>query len=453
MLKDDQLVALADDYNVAQFVSFGPGDEPRVRHSRIRGEPQLPVDAEGAVRSFLRIVPSCNIRTFQPSSARGTPFHYQLTRPAEVVSLLKMYAHQGYYTIINETVDVDDGGVSGVALGGILEFAPKDTPRAVEKPGIMGVEHSLGVQILTSVYSFNPEIPHDPAQRIEFSIHPNRVGYRRSHTLLWQLDSVGQVALSADLKWPNRFSCFIGDKAFGLLVASCLGSTVPRTTVVCRNVAPFSFGRATSTGERWIRTCPPVPVPGKFTTESKWRDPFALLQHEDPAGDLISSVVSQHGVEAKFSGASFPMPGDFYEVQGVSGRGDLFMQGRSEPEVLPPHIVDDVRLAARRLHGYLGPVSIEWVHDGEEAWVLQVHISEPQAEPGVLSGGVASRWVNFDPTDGLEILRDLVRKAEVTGEGIIVTRRVGVTSHVGEILRASGVPARFASEPDRDVAE
>jgi hypothetical protein len=32
-------------------------------------------------------------------------------------------------------VDIEDGGVSGVAYGDMLEFAPGDTPRYVEKPG------------------------------------------------------------------------------------------------------------------------------------------------------------------------------------------------------------------------------------------------------------------------------------------------------------------------------
>ena len=32
--------------------------------------------------------------------------------------------HRGYFTIVNETIDVHDGGVSGVRLGTIVEFAP-----------------------------------------------------------------------------------------------------------------------------------------------------------------------------------------------------------------------------------------------------------------------------------------------------------------------------------------
>ena len=45
-------------------------------------------------------------------------------------------AGEGYLTIVNETIDIHDGGISGVALAGIVEFAPDDTPRAVEQPGV-----------------------------------------------------------------------------------------------------------------------------------------------------------------------------------------------------------------------------------------------------------------------------------------------------------------------------
>jgi hypothetical protein len=323
----------------------------------------------------------------------------------------------------------------------------------VEKPGIMAVEYSMGLRILETAYSFVPEIPYNSTRRIEFSIHPNRVGYRKAHTVLWQSDSVEDLNLPVRLKWPNRFSRFMGDKAFGLLVASCHGSTVPRSVVVGRNIAPFSFGRRTFTGERWIRTCPPSPVPGKFTTADKWLDPFALLQHEDPSGNLISSVISQDGVDPKFSGTSYLLPEGSYAVAGVSGRGDLFMQGRRSPQVLPDRIIADVQAAASRLHERLGPVRLEWVHDGEEPWILQLHLSDPHGIPEIFKAETASHWVRFNPDAGLDVLREMVRHAEATGDGIMVTRPVGVTSHVGEILRASGVPTRIAAEDDEIADE
>ena len=78
---------------------------------------------------------------------------------------------------------------------------------------------------------------------------------------------------------------------------------VPRTTVIARGVAPFRFGRTTETGETWIRTCPVEQVPGRFTTQRGWRDPFRLMAEEDPEGTKLSSVLAQEGVEAAYSGA------------------------------------------------------------------------------------------------------------------------------------------------------
>jgi hypothetical protein len=43
----------------------------------------------------------------------------------------------------------------------------------------------------------------------------------------------------------------------------------------------------------------------------------------------------------------------------------------------------------------------------------------------------------------LEALRELIELAARGGEGIVVTGEVGVTSHVGDLLRKAGLPARF----------
>ena len=85
--------------------------------------------------ALLGAAGSVNIRTFVASASgtrRGTPFLYGLASVDEVLARLRRHARAGYHTIVNETVAVDDGGVSGVALGGLVEFAPDDTPRCVD---------------------------------------------------------------------------------------------------------------------------------------------------------------------------------------------------------------------------------------------------------------------------------------------------------------------------------
>ena len=54
---------------------------------------------------------------------------------------------------------------------------------------------------------------------------------------------------SAETQWPNRFSDMLGDKTFGLIMADQIGLYVPRTMVLNRSVAPFTFGEPTGNPE------------------------------------------------------------------------------------------------------------------------------------------------------------------------------------------------------------
>src|SRR5262249_27261197 len=148
----------------------------------------------------------------------------------------------------------------------VIEFAPDDTPRCVEKPGVASMPFRLGLDTLTKVYGFAPQLQPLPEGRLEFSIHPKPRGWRNLHTLVWEHEVGVPGKLNAHLTWPNRFSRHIGDKAFGLLIADHIGVPVPRTLVIGRRVAPFSFGTGTRSKEVWTRTCPVEPQPGQYTT-------------------------------------------------------------------------------------------------------------------------------------------------------------------------------------------
>jgi hypothetical protein len=298
-LKDELLSRLAAEANVAQFLSFGPGPELGQRHAWVRGHPpgrRFP-DPAAAVEALLAAAPagSVNVRSFRAGASKGGPFTYGLTRRDDVLAVLRSRAGEGLHTIANETIDVEDGGVSGVALGGLVELAPGDTPRAVERPGTAALGHDAALRLLGTVYGFRPDLAVAPGERVEFSIHPLVAGFRRTHTVLWEREPAGPVTLTRRLVWPNAFSRFLGDKAFGLIVADLHDLPVPATTVVGRRVAPFSFGRPTGGGERWLRTCPPEPVPGRFPTRRGWSDPFALLAAEDPDGTQLGAVLAQEG--------------------------------------------------------------------------------------------------------------------------------------------------------------
>jgi hypothetical protein len=445
-LKDELLSRLAAEANVAQFLSFGPGPDLPQRHAWVRGHPpghRFP-DAPAAAEALLAAAParSVNVRSFRAGAAKGGPFAYGLTRRDDVLAVLRARAGEGLHTIVNETVDVADGGVSGVALGGLVEFAPGDTPRAVERPGTVALGHDAALRLLGTVYGFRPDLEPAPGERVEFSIHPLVAGFRHTHTILWEHEPAAPVALARRLVWPNAFSRFLGDKAFGLLVADLHGLPVPATTVVGRRLAPFAFGRPTGTGERWLRTCPAEPTPGRYLTHRGWSDPFALLAAEDPDGTRLAAVLAQEGVPAGWSGAAMPGAGGGLLVEGVEGFGDDFMLARTGPAPLPAGVTDDVRRLGARAAAALGPVRFEWAHDGDQAWVLQLHRATVTASATTIYPGTPARWHRFDPAEGLDRLRDLIARVPA-GEGVELTGDVGVTSHAGDLLRRAAIPSRL----------
>ncbi len=222
-----------------------------------------------------------NIRTFHPKTPKGGHFFYGKSDPSEVLNIVSQQASRGLHTIVNETIDVTDGGVSGVALGSVVEFAPFETPKCVDEPEVCSLPRSMALQILENVYGFRPSLDFEEGMRVEFSIHPRRRGLRKEHTIIWEEEWVGDCDSKAYINWPNKFSKLIGDKVFGLLVADFLRLKVPKATVIARLVAPFSFGRSTDKWDTSIKHCPKVRTPGKFPTIKGWSDPFAFMSRPE----------------------------------------------------------------------------------------------------------------------------------------------------------------------------
>ncbi len=448
--KDEALVALADQGgNVAQFVSFVPttAGTLEVAYSRIAGftaDYPFP-DVATALRSLLERSQerSINLRSYTPDSPRSRTFLYGLTDSDAALDAAEGLAREGLYVIANETVDIHDGGVSGVVLGDMIEFAPDDTPRCVEKPGVASLPLAWGQSLLQTVYGFTPALDAGSG-RLEFSIHPERRGWRQDHTLVWEYESGGVTAAKPTLHWPNRFSRLIGDKAFGLLVAHQAGLAVPWTTVIGRRVAPFSFGSRTGETEVWIRTCPVEPEPGRYSTFKGWRDPFRLLADEDPGGDRIMSVLRQDAVPARYSGAAIVGGDGALVIEGLAGEGDRLMIGEQLPEILPQAVRDAVTTAYETAARALGPVRFEWVFDGTRVWIVQLHVGATITLPDAIVPGVAEYWVELDAQTPLAELRRIL--AEIPANtGLRLIGVVNATSHIADLLRKSGVPTQIVT--------
>ncbi|MER9493163.1 hypothetical protein [Mesorhizobium sp. M0006] len=442
---------LAEQFNVAQFVSFAPSPKgPVQQYSRIFDMPAN-IQFESVAGAISRLFDrsgegTLNVRSFSEAQTQSREFLYGLRTLDEVYSALHRLSAEGNFTIVNETIDVSDGGVSGVAMGGLVEFRPDATPRGVERPGFASLPHEWAKSILNVVYGFEPEIDAGLVGRLEFSLHPTPRGWRQTHVIHWEFGPLVDIERQGEPSWPNDFSRMVGDKVYGLLIANSLGFPVPRTTVICRRISPFSFGRDTQSAERWIRTSPLEQIPGKFTTARGWLDPFRLLQAEDPENNMIASVLSQHNVPAHWSGAALEDASGMLVVEGTAGSGEAFMLGTAPPESLPPKVSDAVASAYGRLRTVLGPVRFEWAFDGEQLWLLQLHRGVSATEGAFIVPGEPSNWITFEIGRGLEALRDLVSTMP-KNTGLILDGQVGLTSHVADVIRKAGIPARMKNLP------
>lgn len=441
--KDEMLNYLANNFNIAQFASFSPSLE--FRFARIAGREPNNFDSslEHTIEQLIQNSEdkSVNIRTFKPDITKGNPFHYGIKDAKQAAAIVRKEAKEGFYTIVNETIDVSDGGVSGVLMNNIIEFAPNDTPKCVEKEGICSLPREIGMSILRTVYGFAPDIAISREHRVEFSIHPKQRGFKQEHTIVWEVEKTDGTSAHFQPTWPNNFSRFIGDKTFGLLIANELGINVPQTTVVSRNVAPFSFGKETNCKEKWFRTCPYEKIPGKYPTYRGWHDPFTEINTPELLQN-VPAILSQSGVNALFSGAAVASE-EGVIIEGVHGYGDNFMIGTQAPTELPIELTSELKEKYLHLHSMLGPVNFEWVFNGKTVWIVQLSINTAKSDAKIIYPGEADTYITFEVGRGLEELRALIPTLK-QGEGIELIGKIGITSHFGDILRNAKIPARLA---------
>lgn len=449
MFKDAILNNLADSANVAQFISYGP--DGLQRFSRVHGHEankNFGSMRDGVV-SILNASPehSVNVRSFLPDSPQGNAFHYGITDADNAVEIASKLSAEGFYIIVNETVDVNDGGVSGVVYGGCVEFAPGVIPRFVEKGSdepVPAMPLAEAVEMLSTVYGVPVNIDsYELLQRVEFSVHPEARGWKHKHVIVWELGEDGG-RVQPFYSWPNSFSRLIGDKTYGLMMANILGFAVPHTMVYPRNtkISPFSFGEPTGNDEVWTRTAPRVQEPGKYTTVRGWSDPIAMMNSDDPESVALAACLVQDEVESVFSGAVLTGSDDSPIIEAVRGFGDGFMVGENSPvEAIPVKIIEDVTTLHAKLCERLGAARFEWAHDGRRVWVLQLHNGQSESCGRIIYPGNASEWVDFRPEDGLAALRRLVADAIKTQSGVRVVGNVGLSSHVCDVLRKAKIPA------------
>lgn len=459
-MKDEKLnLIISNDIgNIAQFVSFEPNSDMIPRHVNINDfSYNEKLDTKEIIEKLILSAPSkhVNIRSYSQQTMKGNKliFNKGLEDIDEILNVIKDNSLNGKYSIVNENLPVDDSGVSGVVLGNTIEFAPEDTPKCVDKEGVCSLPRKLGLNILKTVYGFEPDLNFDQNYRVEFSIHPSRQGVKKQHTVIWEYEYFNKFIDDKKIIWPNRFSKFLGDKTFGLLIADALGILVPKTTVISRKIAPFSFGVGTGLYEKWIRTCPAVKEPGKYYTGKNWTDPFRLMNEEESKGSSeinISSILSQDAVESVYSGASIVTADINTDVlEGVLGKGDDFMVGKQNKEDLPNEVIEIIyklHNTIRIHHVELGDVSIEWVYDGKDVWLVQLNQIKLNLDNDIINSrtivdGNPLFYEKVYVQDGLDSLRNKIKQYDNKDVGIELIGDVGITSHFGDLLRLANIPS------------
>lgn len=465
--KDASLDWLAERVNVAQFSAFmrSANGRPRQTYSRILGEtpnrrlPNIRDTVELLLtRSSDRMV---NVRSFKPHDSQAKPFSYGLKTIEDVLGVVNQRFDEGLRVIVNETIDIHDGGFSGVAENGFCEFSPDDTPRCVEVPGFCRLSIEWTEKVIQIIYGSKTDLSLGRKQRLEFSIHPRPRGWRHSKTIGWELGASQTPSGKSEIHWPNRFSRFLGDKTFGLLLAFLSNEPVPLTTVFHRGLSrQFSFGSKTGMADVWVRTSPRDQSldAGKFSTVHGWAPPLELLQQQERKATLLRdvdtgkrvlafklpSVLVQAAVKPEFSGKTITEVNKYGKhiaiSNGTKGKGDAYMRGDSV-RPLSNALELEVDKVHRRLMRRFGPVEFEWVYDGERIWVVQLHQGVAPGSGDILVPGNPKKWVYVDAKIDLEALRLIVKRLDPES-GIMIQGRIGLTSHKADILRRTGFPAR-----------
>lgn len=448
--------------NVAQFISLNEKDKVEFVHIRDRetqSDRLEPLIKELIEKAFSKCV---NIRTFKEGSTKSNNFHFAKTNVKEIISIINEEISQGFFVIVNENIDTHDGGVSGVILNGRIEFSPQDTPRCVEKEGVCSLPLNIGNKMLKSIYdidvaSYLDSIGVDHRNtRVEFSIHPIKQGVHQERVIIWELEKVEeQEEINKIHTFPNRFSKFLGEKAYGLVLAEALGIKIPKSIIISKEVSPFILGENIEGSEKWLRTAPRIKMGGYFETIKGYENVFSFLQTEEEkmeGGDNLGSIISQDGVNALYSGACL-VNKDKIIIEGTNGEGDKFMVGEHDND-LPQRIKDIVTNyinSLSQLRKLLKSFTFEWVYDGEEVWLVQLNQNTIESTstsivPFVV--GEIDDWIEFDVQDGLESLRTII---DTLGHpdidngkqtiGIKVLGDVGITSHIGDVLRANKIPS------------
>jgi hypothetical protein len=462
--RDVRVSEIGKTYSVAQYVSLDADLSPRT--SVLNTSSALPRDPKAHLSALFDSAPShrVNVRIFSPGTSTGALFFSAVETVEGVIELITNHIVEQGYAIVSEMIDLDDGGVAGVLYGDIVEFKQGETPKFVDRQrsdSFPQLRRDAAERMLQAIYGSDVDLSKiSDSMRVEFSTHPQECGTPPARFLVWDCYEVAPQHSKPRLVWPNSFSEWLGDKCFGLLAAWCMDFRVPKTLAVLNPLMwdPVSgrgrsrwtpaggvaFGEETGGHRVWTRTCPAHRMPGRYPTFSTRHDPFALMLRADPEGKHLRSVLDQQDVAAEYSGAGQVTEGALI-IEGVSGTGTDLMMGTQSPEQLPTIVGSSIHELSQKLYACFGACRFEWAWKERCAWLLQVNLLTSQIGDTATISQIRSNYIEFDPDTGLDELDRVIRSAKLEDRDVLIIKRVGITSHVCELLNGAGV--RFAIVP------
>lgn len=479
MLKDEELNNLVTGYlkenehgqeqlvNVAQFFSVSPvvedctmDDFMRMRAKCRRIKPSINnVEDTRIVELVDTLLSQSNsgkvsIRTFTRDQSSGNPLKLGLSNRDEILNILYKNSIDGYYSIVNEYIDICDGGVSGVICNDVIEFSPNDTPRCVEKDGVCRLPARIGIKMLRIIYGVNIGFLWKKNKRIEFSIHTKKIGYLDKLYTVWEITDTNEFDenIKVPIMYPNNFSKHIGNKTFGLILAHILGLNVPSGIVINRNIRPFTL---TTNPKRLpddtiMRPAPSIKLPGEIDSKFEYTDVFEFMKE---GMENVPSLILQERVLAEYSGAAqITEDCQRCDIEGVQGFGDKFMLGMQEPGELPSKVIDKLEGSFDKIKEYrelLGDINLEWVYS-DRVWIVQFDCVNNENKAISFTTEEPESWVQIAvPETNLkqfrESVEDLLEQRDITGTnfGIEIRGNIGMLSHYGDIIREYNIPAKI----------
>ncbi len=465
--RDERVLRIQHTHNVAQFISLN--DDFSVRICVFRDRLFSTTDPKVALAFLFEhaLDHRVNVRIFKPSTSTGALFFSDIASIEHVFAILTEHKIEGGYSIISETIDLNDGGVAGALYGDVVEFRQGSTPKFVDQQrhGLFPqMQKRAAERMLSVVYGSDIDFSMFNANvRVEFSTHPSGCGTQFKRFLLWDCYEVTpQRQAIPHLVWPNSFSEWMGDKCFGLLAAWSMGFLVPKTEAVLHPMSlkedencsrtrwtppeGLTFGEETGEPGFWTRTCPFRPTPGKYPTYKTRCDPLDVMLRLDPNGSVIRSCLVQQDVHAQYSGAA-QVSDDIVRIEGVQGEGSKLMMGTQSPEQLPTSVNQAVIKLSEELKSAFGPCRFEWAWQTNQVWLLQINQLQKQHPTITQFAEIRLGYLEFDPDLGLDELDRIISLAKRNDQDILVTKRVGLTSHVCELLNRSKLRFAIVSSP------